>query len=286
MKIYIFLLIMGFSLCGSIQSQIVISEVLANEPGSRVYLEWIEIYNNGDRQDSLKQYQLVDGNDTLAFSDTLTIASDDYAVICRRLLPIDGSDCFEYHWGDSSGVWGDSPIENYPAFTMPIALSNSSGDIYLLDSLDQVIDQCHWRTACADGQSLERDDVLNLSSGWHPCSDSTGSTPGKANSPLPPVLPDSLFIIDNKVVSLSSDQPFFTISYAFPSGTKTSISIYDDSGRRRCILADNSSEIRGAISWQCQNNNGDKLPPGLYLLKLHTIGPLNLSKTYPLVIAP
>jgi hypothetical protein len=273
-------------LANTASAELLISEVLANEPGDRVLLEWIEIYNNGQSAEFLYNYRIINENDTLNIPRSIGLNAGNYAVICRRLIPIDQSDCFEYHWGDSSGVWRDSPIENYLAVEVPISLPNSSGDLYLIDSRDTIIDECHWQAASADGQSLERDDVNDKSSGWHPCADSTGSTPGRRNSRIIINQPENAFTVDSKVVSLSSAKPYFSITCDFQAGTILTIIVFDDSGRKRAVLADHSSQSSATIIWPCIEDSGKKLSPGLYILKFKAEGAANYSKILPLVIAP
>jgi len=89
-----------------VSAEIILSEVLANEPSNRVLLEWFEVYNNADTVINLQNYTFVKNDDTLAIPGGATVNPNSYAVLCRRLEPLNGSDCFEYYWGDSSGTWG------------------------------------------------------------------------------------------------------------------------------------------------------------------------------------
>jgi hypothetical protein len=268
-------------LIASARASLVISEIMANEPGNRVLLEWVEIYNNGSHSEILSQYRLINGEDTLAIPLDIALGRRGYAILCRRLVPIDSSDCFEHHWGDSSGVWGDAGYENYPAATIDLSLSNSSGDLYLIDSVGQVVDECHWQSSCSDGRSYERDDESDQLSGWHCCTNLSGSTPGHYNS-IPPELVDN----DFKVTDRTFVGGAIHYEYWFPVGTNTNISIYDDTGRRRATVIENSDRFQNFGSWHCVDNEGNLFPPGLYFIKLYTTGSLNQSKLYPFVIIP
>jgi hypothetical protein len=267
-------------------AQLIISETLANEPGNRTLLEWIEIYNKNTDSISLGSISLIVNNDTLALPETISVAPSAYAVLCRRLLPRLGSDCFESYWGDSSGVWGDCREENYLAFEVPIVLPNASGHVQLLDSLDGIIDECEWHSACADGQSLERDDVDDYTSGWHPCADSLGSTPGRPNSEILIEPTDYSFNVTPKVIRLSDILVSFTIDYTIPEGAAVSIIIFDDSARKRKIIIDNSSMSSNTIYWRGENSNGEIMSPGLYFMKVKISGSLNVNEMIPLVISP
>jgi hypothetical protein len=274
-------LIWVLSLISSARASLVISEVMANEPGNRVLLEWVEIYNNGSHPERPSQYRLVDSDDTLAIPLAITLDRHRYAVLCRRLVPVDSSDCFEYHWGDSSGVWGDTGYENYPAATIDLSLSNSSGDLYLIDSTGQVVDECHWQISCGDGYSFERDDENDPSFGWHCCNYISGSTPGGDNSPAPEII-DS----DFKYSDRASVGGMIRYEYWFPEGTVTTITIFDDTGRKRATVIENSDRFQNYGSWHCADNDGDLFPPGLYFIKLITTGAINQSKLFPFVIIP
>jgi Lamin Tail Domain len=251
----------------SARASLVISEIMANEPGNRVLLEWVEIYNNGSHSETLSQYRLVNGEDTLAIPLDIALDRRGYAILCRRLVPIDSSDCFEYRWGDSSGVWGDVWYENYPAATINLSLSNSSGDLYLI--------------ACGDGFSYERDDESDQLSGWHCCTNLSGSTPGHYNS-IPPELVDNDFKVTDRTLVGGP----IGFEYWFPVGTITTISVYDDTGRKRATVIENSDRFQNFFSWHCIDNEGNLFPPGLYFIKLYTTGSLNQSKLYPFVIIP
>ena len=145
----------------ALSADLILSEILANEPGSRVLLEWIEVFYAGPGQIDLGDYLLVENDDTVSIPEGSIVSSFSYAVISRRLEPLDGSDCFEYHWGDSSGTWGDSPDENYPVYETGFSLTNTQGSIYLLTSDGQGLDHYIWTRASDDGRSVERDDVTD-----------------------------------------------------------------------------------------------------------------------------
>ena len=266
--------------------EIVLSEILSNEPGNRVLLEWLEVYNNNPVAEDLGDYILVEGEDSLSFPEGSSVPAFSYAVLCRRLEPIDGSDCFEYHWGDSSGVWGDSPSENCIAFQINISLGNDSGAIYLLGDNGQVIDQYAWEQASDDGRSVERDDVNDPISLWHPCYDPTGSTPGQPNSSKPSDQREYLLDVSPQVISLSGPERSVVISYAAPAGAEISVLVYDDSARKRAVLLENSQSPFGTIIWQGLADDGKQLPPGLYLISFIVGGSINSHKVIPLVISP
>ena len=267
-------------------AQLFLSEVLSNEPNSRTLLEWIEIYNKSDSTVYLGDYFLFNNGDSISWPDSINIAADSYAVLCRRLLPHTGSDCFESYWGDSSGIWGDSPEESYVTIEIPITLPNSEGHIQLLDSAGLIVDQCNWYSANTDGQSLERDDFIDSSSGWHSCSDPTGSTPGRANSQTAHDDTDFIFEVQPRVFSISANDVAITISYTIAAGATITIDIYDDAARKVINILDGSDSQADTVFWRGRDDRNRAVIPGLYILKAKVSGSMNYDKLLPLVIAP
>lgn len=266
--------------------EVVLSEILSNEPGNRVLLEWLEIYNNNPFAVDLGDYVFLEGEDSLSLPEGSLVPAYSYAVLCRRLQPVSDSDCFEYHWGDSSGVWGDSPSEDYKAFEVGITLTNDSGEVYLLGGEGQVVDYYSWSQPSDDGRSMERDDINDPLSLWHPCYDPAGSTPGRANSQRPTDQQEYFLEVIPRVISLSGPERSVSISYAAPAGAEISILVYDDSARKRVVLLENSQSPFGVIIWQGLNDSGRQLPPGLYLISFLVSGSINSHKVIPLVISP
>ena len=168
---------------GQASAQLVVNEVMANEPGSNVMLEWIELYNNSDDSVFLRLYYFnIDGDPVILPGDWLK--ADDYAVYCRKLYSDGISDGFEGVWGDGSGVWGDNEeIENYAVYEWDaVGLNNPSGAV-VLERAAIPISKLIWESDGADGVSWERyviDDTVGRQS-----IDTSGSTPGRLNSITP-----------------------------------------------------------------------------------------------------
>ncbi|MFH1686952.1 MAG: lamin tail domain-containing protein [bacterium] len=167
----------------SVTGQVVINEAMVNEPGGYQSLEWIELYATSDTMVSLSVLDLqVDG--TSLDLPQADIGPGEYLVLCRRLVSIDGAASFEGCWGDSSGVWGDTPSEL--AIRQPLEvtmqLRNDDGVIELTCQ-GQIISELAWSEAGPDGVSLERihpdSEQISL------CRALGGSTPGYINSQAP-----------------------------------------------------------------------------------------------------
>lgn len=268
--------------------QIVLSEVLSNEPAGRVRLEWIEIYNQSDIEADLGNFVLIADSDTNYLPAGIFINPNSCAVLARQAEPDNGFDSFEGYWGDSSGVWGDSPIEDYLLLDITISLNNASGSVVLANYSLNVIDSVSWTSASDDGRSIERTDVEDVISGWHDCFDSDGSTPGRANS-LIPVEGENGFQVNIDPVSLSRrsfDSNEFQIDTIIPPGTRLSIRIYDETGYEVRSLMENSETAVSTLFWNGKDKSDSILPPGLYIISFDLTGQKDDSKYRALVIAP
>lgn len=285
MKSLMRIVLILLTLFSTTRAELILSEILANEPGRRVLTEWFEVFNGNSDSIDLSDYLFVIDGDTLTAPENSMVEVYGYAVLCRRLEPDDGGDCFEYCWGDSSGTWGDSPGENYPAYELGMNLVNGSGSIYLLDSTFTGLDDYSWSSAADDGRSIERNDVTAPFSGWHDCSAPEGSTPGKPNSELPSDRQNYFLEIIPQVARLSDINPVVTITYAAPSGTSISLYIYDDSALKRATLMEEGVSF-GQYAWDLDDESGTRLTPGLYFILFRASGAINVNKSFPVVISP
>jgi hypothetical protein len=261
---------------------------LSNEPGGRVRLEWIEIYNQSSSEINLGDYILVADGDTNYLADGIFLNPYGYTVLARQLIPDDGSDAFESYWGDSSGVWGDADFENYIALDINMTLSNNSGNVTLMSIENEVIDEVSWDAASDDGRSIERNDVNDLNSGWHDCYDPEGSTPGRVNSQIPQNGEESFSVtIDPIVISINIDgfEDFF-IDVVTPPATKLTVKIFDETGYKVKSLVDNSETSVLRIGWDGKDDQGRYLSPGIYIISFVLSGRSNEAKNYPIIIAP
>jgi hypothetical protein len=177
--------LLGALICCSAKAGLVINEVLANEPIGYVTLEWIEIYNDSSTAVSVVSYQLKVGDKWIALPDDVWLDAGEYYIICRKLVSDASSPGFEGLWGDSSGVWGDTPEENrlQTPFTAKIVLANKNGTVELYNPSGLLISELTWSEPGEDGFSWER--VSPQSLGIVQSVDPNGSTPGFINSHTP-----------------------------------------------------------------------------------------------------
>ncbi len=165
-------------------SPVVINEVLANEPGSAVVLEWVELHNRTDSSITLANFVFVDGNDTTALAE-MTLSPGGYGILARRLTAGPGENSFESTWGDGSGIWGDDATEQYPALAATMSLRNTADTVALYHGHES--SRLFWSNSADDGISLERilPESPDESESFVYSADPDGSTPGRINSATP-----------------------------------------------------------------------------------------------------
>jgi hypothetical protein len=266
-------------------AQLILSEVLANEPGDTVQLEWIELYNNQSHANPLDSYRLVVGADTIALP-SYNSSAESYAILTRRLVDSSGRPSFESRWGNATGYWGDSPLETYLAVELNFQLRNTDGALYLINIALENRDSVIW-SATSDGISLERDTLLPPpSDSWHLCTDPAGSTPGQANSAGSG--PNDMtvdFDVRPRIINRSSPVKF-QIMITTPHGSQALLEVFDDTARRIATIYDGpiANNVEGLWNkWDCDYR---RLPPGIYFIRAEISGPINVTKTIPVVIAP
>jgi hypothetical protein len=140
----------------TVSSRVVLNEILANEPGSRVKLEWVELFNTDTLAIDLGGWTFISKSDTTTFSVGTSIPEKNYLILARKLVSVPpDSESFEYQWGNGSGVWGDEPEENFPAVEVKLSLTNSAGTVTLIDP-QQNNSSFSWNKDAGDGVSRER----------------------------------------------------------------------------------------------------------------------------------
>ncbi len=161
---------------------VVLNEILANEPGGWVSLEWTELFNDSDEDVNLAGWRLVSGPDTNTLSSVVILAGG-YLVLARKLISPSDSISFEGHWGDNSKAWGDSPEEDFPVVEIKVSLTNGCDSVELIDTSGNK-QRFVWIRDSGDGVSWEKINPSqgDLSDNWDTNILSCGSTPGKVNS--------------------------------------------------------------------------------------------------------
>lgn len=150
------------------RNDIVINEIMYSPSSNQP--EWIEIYNQSNKQINLKNFTLADK------SIKNTIEVNNFFINPYEYLVIAKDSTIISHFEIDKLI-----VSNFPS------LNNLEDNIVLLDSLNRVIDSVYYFSSWGGntGKSLERIDVekaSNEKNNWGSCIDSMNATPGKQNS--------------------------------------------------------------------------------------------------------
>ncbi len=176
-------------------AELMVNEVMSNEPGSYTSREWIELLNTDITDSFSLVFYSIDADGTSLPFQSETVRGDPFIVICQNLVS------FESYWGDNSGIWGDDAAEDYPLFekTENFSLTNNGGTVRLY-YLGNQISFLSWANSGSDGVSWER--FSADSAEVYLSDDPAGSTPGRVNSRTP--LPFDLALLSAKALITDS----------------------------------------------------------------------------------
>jgi hypothetical protein len=269
----------------SLSANVIINEVLANEPKSYTTLEWLELYNADSMKYDLDGWAFISKEDTTQIPAGTIIPANGFLILARRLLsePPD-SISFEGWWGDRTGIWGDSPEESFPAIEAKMSLINTGGTISLMDP-DNNVQTFPWDQDCGDGVSLERvsfdEDI------WLCCVASDKSTPGKENS-VSTSYSDKLHLsIEPNPFSPDGDrfEDEAIFRYTLPMMSDLTLRIYDIKGRLIKTLMEDEPQMSGEISWDGKDDENKTVRVGIYIVWAEAKGNSYSVKKMTLVVA-
>jgi hypothetical protein len=269
----------------SLTSDIIINEVLVNEPGSNTKLEWVELYNADSIEHDLGGWLFVCKDDTTTIPNQTIILAKGFFIIARKLVSVlPDSISFEGHWGDRSGVWGDSPKEEFPAIEAEMSLTNSGGTVSLIDP-DHNTQSFTWDKDCGDGVSIER--ISPEEDEWFCCIDSNKCTPGKKNSVS--------VEYSDKIELKISPNPFspdgdgfedeVTFQYTLPQMSELTLRVYDVRGRLIRTLIQSEPQVAGEIIWDGRDDKNRMVRVGIYIVLAEAKGITNSVKKMTLAVA-
>lgn len=269
----------------TLAADVVINEVLANEPGSNTKLEWVELHNTDSLEHDLEGWAFICKDDTTWFPAGSIIPARGFLILARKLLsdPPD-SISFEGWWGDCSGIWGDSPAESFPAIEAKMSLTNSGGTICLLDSEDNH-QTFTWDRDCGDGVSLER--VSADEDVWLCCVDSDRSTPGGENSVSTTYSEGIELSIEPNPFSPDGDgfQDQTVFRYTLPMESNLTIRIYDVKGRLIKTLVRDEARVSGETLWDGMDDENRTVRIGIYVVLAEATGDSYSQKKTTVVVA-
>ncbi len=186
-SVFVISVCFGISLCSSARSEVIVNEIMANEPGSETALEWIELYNAGTDSVELSDCCIIEGGDTTHFPADAKVAAGGFVVLSRKPTAAVGLTSFESVWGNGSGIWGDAPSEDYLLLSAKLSLRNTCDTVVLFGSSAGMSETVIWSSSQPDGVTLERINPFKPAGfdNFGVCRAVSGSTPGRASSLLP-----------------------------------------------------------------------------------------------------
>ncbi len=244
---------------------IIINEILFNPyvGGS----DFVEIYNNSEKNFNLKNYQLSNENNSSIITETtLVFAPQQYYALSEGISFLKN----KYLASDSSLFETKLP-------TMP----NEEGLIILTSAKEVMIDSVIYNEDYhfsliddVEGISLERISFSELSTSkdnWRSAAESTNyATPGYKNSQSRAPAREGTITVSPEVITPNNDgQADFTqIGYSLNGQSQTiSINIYNLAGQLIKTIANNSIIApSGFFTWDGTNQQGGVLPTAHYII--------------------
>ncbi|MDP8267096.1 MAG: lamin tail domain-containing protein [Candidatus Tenebribacter davisii] len=215
--------------------------------------EWLEITNNYIIPDLSKIILIVD-EDSLEIS----YCDDNYFLVTNSN-------------NDADLLRTKYDLDDINIFTGLPSLSNNGEELILLDECKNTIEsfqfQPDWNNAL-DGCSIERiNPEINADAhNWGPST--IGSTPGEANSIFVQILPTKMKLraAPNPFSPFRNERTIF--SFTLPEFISTvTLRIFDLKGRMvRKLVNQVLQASTGNLIWDGYNDNGKKLPVGVYLV--------------------
>lgn len=232
--------------------------------------EFVELYNMSEKWISAKSLSIATrkANGNLNYITPLSSDVNDaipphtYIILSRNVENV----CAKYGCDDGAVLF------NLPKMA---ALSNSGGNVVLLDKKDNVLDEfvydpkTHSQFSAVDkGRSLER--VSFDGDEWASASDECGgATPGRKNSASSSKA-DEILCTQSFI---TADYPEIIITYSFSKPNfKGTLSCYDRFGRQICTLFEYQLLDReGVYKWDGTDGDGEMLTTGIYVLLFEAV---------------
>jgi hypothetical protein len=200
---------MVLTLFMTVRANVIINEVMSNEPDGHTSLEWIELYNNSDSTKVLSYYTLYIAGINYPLPG-IALEPYSYLVVCKQAFASGSTPGFESYWGNYDGIWGNDSTENFDLFLQSgFTLRNDSGYISLKYNIT-VVSTFEWNRTGEDGVSWER--YLPSSAVIANAMVPPGLTPGKVNSITPGDVDLALISLEAQPVADSLTDIIFQIA--------------------------------------------------------------------------
>jgi hypothetical protein len=252
---------------------IIINELLYNPPGSDTK-DFVEIYNNSNKNISLKNWSLADLEDGLPAPGKL-ITDLEFVIFPGEylILTADGTRLKTYYHGTiTARIWQMESMDDFSSTADIVYLimpGGSFSDIFAYD------DQMQFPLLNSDdGISLERISFSRQTAdrtNWHSASELVNfATPGYRNSQASnaTVSQDDLSV-EPEIFSPDNDgyNDVVTFSYNLDKqGYIGNIDIFDSEGRKvKDLMTSELLGLSGSISWDGFKDDNQKASIGIYI---------------------
>lgn len=235
--------------------QIVINEFLP-DPKDELESEWIELYNYSDQIVYLSGWQLCDLVGCATF-DNISIDPLQYIILCQDQF------AFETYYPDYVG-----DLYEIPGWR---ALNNSGDMILLKDNFSTIIDSLNYEDGNDNNTSWER--IASEDSGydpdnWHSSLESSGSTPGHANSVSVEFSSNANIDLPDRLFSpgCGCEYEYLIINIDMPIDCYLTLSIYSIRGNKLKVIFDNQAMVPGQYQYDGTDGSNQYLDIGMYIL--------------------
>lgn len=259
------------------KNDVVINEVLFNPLNNGV--DFVEIYNRSNKILNLENLRLGDVRQTFPNPPDTTLK---VITTTTRLLMPEGYALLTTNIGAVTEIYSVESTDNFVSMASFPSYPNEKGTVLLKSDAGVLVDLMSYNEKMhypllntVDGVSLERISVDRPSlesENWHSAAQSVGfATPGFRNSvQVNDYLVEDELLIDPETFSPDGDGYYdvTTLRYSFAqAGNNLNIYIYSASGQLvRHLVKSNLVAETGAVSWDGLDDNGNKVPTGIYVV--------------------
>ena len=246
---------------------IFINEYLANPTGA-VGSEWVEIKNASSIPIDLKDWQLGD-----ALNLHTIVDSSFFVYPGEYLVLVQDSSSFLNYYSPSTGLFLETDGWS--------ALNNSGDQIRLFDAFGFSSDSLSFLSTYSDNFTWALAESGSNLGVWGRSLD-TGGTPGAVNEVVFSSLGDDVTLtITPEHFGPDGDGFDETVQFILeaPEAESYSIKIFDRAGREVRRLIDKETYLSPSYSWDGRDDQGRRLPIGIYIVVFDVAGIKDVRKT-------
>ncbi|MBN1182894.1 MAG: lamin tail domain-containing protein [Bacteroidales bacterium] len=256
---------------------LIVNEILFDPKGDGV--DFVEIYNNSDK--ILDISHMLIGRKRDSILDLAALSEKNRLIFPNEFLALTINPekvLQDYYSSNPTGVLEVNDLPNFSNESDEVVLL--ARDLSVLDAFAYSADMHYPLLTNIEGVSLERisyERQTNEASNWHSAAETVGfATPAYENSQhLEDGEISDGFTIEPEVFSPDNDGFYDLVRIGYKldePGCKVTIRVFDGSGRRICIVADNELlGLEGYFIWDGTNDEGQKAKMGIYIVYIEMI---------------